>query len=173
MSLSIYLAIVPLLGLLVQVVSHATLIHVFSQKTPWKLLLISFLIGLFFTTIFSVVLMFQQQFSFLDIAGTLCVNIGAMIALGFGYFTFVNLNYTSLRFRLLREFISQNGKLSHSEILKKYNSEVILSTRINRLVRAGELIYDNPYYRLGATKFSLMSLILNWFKRVLLKSHPV
>ncbi len=171
MNASIYLAILPLLGLLVQVLSHVVLLHAFSQKTPWKLLLISFFIGFLFTGIFSLALMFLQQFSFLDIAGTFCVNMGAMIALGFGYFTFVNLNYTSLRFRLLREFISQNGRLSHLEILKKYNSEVILSTRINRLVRAGELIYDNPYYRLGATKFSLMSLILNWFKRVLLKSN--
>ena len=57
------------------------------------------------------------------------------IALGFGYFNFVNLNLTSLRIRLLRELLERHPRVrvvatghNHCTVAHRYGTRVHLST---------------------------------------------
>lgn len=165
------LAITPLLGLVIQIIVSFILTKRFSNNALWKDLFLGFCTGLLFTLFFSITVAKSNALSLVDIFGITCVNSLAVVALCFCYFNFVNLNYTSLRIRLLREFVKQGGKLSLTEILKKYDAEVILTARLSRLIKAKELSYDGEYFIPGdKSRFAFIGTILKYFK-ILLLTH--
>ena len=167
MDTQFILAIAPVIGLLVQIFIHLVLSRIYPGSSPWQPLFIGFSVGSILTGIF--VVFSVEELTLVDSVSIMLIDMGAMLSLGFCYFTFVNLNYTSLRIRLLREFISHEGELALPDILKKYSMQIILESRLTRLVNAGELLFDGESYCSGeASRFSMIGAILEWFKRVLL-----
>lgn len=169
MNVDFFLAITPILGLLIQMSIHFILSRIFPGRNPWSFLFIGFFIGLIAMIVFITSISILYKYATVNQLAVLMVDTGAMISLGFCYFNFVNLNYTSLRIRLLREFLLQNGKLTLPNIFEKYNAEKILAARLSRLIAAGELLYDGQYYLPGMkSRFSILGSVLAWFKRILL-----
>lgn len=158
---------------MIQMVVHLVMSRVSSENSPWRFLFIGFCLGALFVFVVTPLLCISQGYSTQDCAGITLTNVFTVIALGFCYFTFVNLNYSSLRIRMLREFFMQGGSMPLSEMLKKYNNEIILSARLERLVKSNQLIFDGQYYRPGASAhFSILGSILSFLKRILLKKIP-
>ena len=60
---------------------------------------------------------------------------------------------SSIRLRLLRE-IEMAGKdgMTKDELLAKYNTEVILTRRLNRFIGSGEVILESDRFRIGKKK---------------------
>jgi hypothetical protein len=173
MKIDLMLAIAPLLGLAVQAFIHIVLSRIFTNSSPWRLVFIGFCAGLLSTITFIIILSISCHLSNLDLISQLLVDAGAMVSLGFGYFTFINLNYSSLRIRLMREFINRGGILELPDILQQYNAETILKARLGRLIQAGELVFDGHYYRPGTqSRFSKIGAVVNWFKQIL-RIRPV
>ena len=63
------------------------------------------------------------------------------------YFHFINMGETARRIRLLRELYDNPSGLSREEILRRYNAQEIIDTRIRRLVNNGQiLLHDGRCY---------------------------
>ena len=88
--------------------------------------------------------------AYLSLSGNIAsifVNVITYIALGYGYFHFINLGETGRRIRILRELYESKAGLSQKEIMERYNVKEILEKRINRLINNGQIVYkDGKYY---------------------------
>jgi hypothetical protein len=80
---------------------------------------------------------------------------------------------TSIRIRLVRELREiKGGRLTHDELLKKYNGRLILERRIQRLLYAGEIIEQNGKYVLlnKANAFFMIDAVAGLIQKILKKS---
>jgi hypothetical protein len=67
-------------------------------------------------------------------------QIGTYLALSFCFWAFLNLNITSLRFRILRELLDAGGSLPLPELLSSYSEEERLRRRLLRLTDGGQIV---------------------------------
>ena len=96
-----------------------------------------------------------------DQAAFVVLNAGAYGALGYCYFTFVNLTATSLRMRLLRELLKSTApSLSTTALSSGYQAREVLDVRLDRLVKWGQIAVKNKRYVLQGTAFSVLSKII-------------
>lgn len=80
---------------------------------------------------------------------------------------------TSIRIRLLREIQEQKGgRLTHEALLTKYNGEMILKRRIQRLLLAQTIVERNGRYEIKnkSNAFFLIDAMASLIQRVLRKS---
>jgi hypothetical protein len=147
------LASVPILALALITLLHLGLSRLWPRRLPWRSLSIASAAGLACAAALTAALLLRAPPS--ELAAYVFVNAGATAALAFGYFNFVNLNFTSLRVRMLRE-LNAIGCLSISDIKVRYGADTVLDLRLARLVEAGELSFDGSVYRLGPSRRILM-----------------
>ncbi|MCP4002565.1 MAG: hypothetical protein GY725_00075 [bacterium] len=84
------------------------------------------------------------------------------LALGFGYFNFVNLNFTSIRVRVLRELLECHPvPITNEQIRKNYGAGEILDSRLQRLTATGQLVRDGNRYRTGKGGVLLISRVFD------------
>lgn len=83
------------------------------------------------------------------------------------FFHFVNIGEASLRIRVLDEIKKSRRGLTEEEILNYYNPQIIIDTRLQRLVKNQEIICTDGYYRLGKSRLILAAKIIH-FVRILI-----
>lgn len=125
------LAAAPVLGLAVDFAAHTLAARVFSRPAP--AILTGIALGFAATAVTTVAGLLQRDAAFLDAAALAVFNAVGFLALAYGYFNFVNLNMTSLRIRLLHEFLETDRGLSRSEVLGRYDARELIERRIARL----------------------------------------
>lgn len=76
-------------------------------------------------------------------------NAFAYLALAYGYCSFVNLNVTSLRIRLLQEILLAKEGLPASEIERRYAAGEIVERRLDRLLAGGHLVLRDGRFHIG------------------------
>jgi hypothetical protein len=76
----------------------------------------------------------------LDALSNITVNCATAAALAFCYFNFVNLNYTALRFRMLRDLPDHANGFSIDDLKVCYGADIALDLRLQRLINSGELL---------------------------------
>jgi len=75
---------------------------------------------------------------------------------------------SSIRIRIMREFYKAfPSGLTLEDLLKNYNADFILRTRLERLVGSGEVLYDGVKYRIG--KCPVIFLMLDYMARAIKK----
>jgi hypothetical protein len=84
-----------------------------------------------------------------DIAGGALQSLISYAALGYCYFHFVNLGETARRIRLLRELQDGGGRLSHRQLLTRYNAAEIVGRRLKRLLGTGQIVLRDERYFIG------------------------
>jgi hypothetical protein len=89
-------------------------------------------------------------------------------ALGYGYFHFVNLGETARRIRILRELADSENGLSVKEILLRYNAKNMIEARLGRLIRSGQIRYENNSYYIGKPFVLWMAKITAVLKFIIL-----
>lgn len=75
---------------------------------------------------------------------------------------------TSIRIRLVRELVEmKGGRLSHDELLKRYNGRLILERRLDRLIQAGEIAKQDGKYVLvnKANAFFLIDMVAGFIRQ--------
>lgn len=164
------LILILIIGFFVLMIFHVLLVRFYIHTSPWsiflKLFIFVFLCILYFSYLYSK----RSNFSNQDVLGLIIINGLSFCALSFCYFNFINLIYTSLRIRCLREIYMHNETMSEEEILKIYNAEIILNQRLKRLVESKNLIVNDRIYRLGENhSFAVIGKILDLFKSLLIK----
>jgi len=88
--------------------------------------------------------------------------------LNYCYSNFVNLNFTSLRIRLLKELLATRGTARADEVARKYGSEAILKRRLSRLVEWGQLRESSSRFVALKGSFLLLALLFTALKRAVL-----
>lgn len=163
------IAAAPLAGLAGDVLLHVTISHI----APGIGFLLRAALGLgagaVVTAALSAVALGTHPVSVLDAAMLWLVAMLTFLALGFGYFNFVNLNVTSLRVRLLRELLEHypNG-LTREEIVQRYGAGTVLRLRLQRLVGSGHAIRRGDSYYLARRHVLLIAHVFTFLRRIVI-----
>ena len=139
--------ITPVIALSLNVAIQVVSFHFIGRLSLLRSIAIGFFAGIIFTLFFSIHLFPPFYLWTSWHAGILFTNLLASIALGYGYFHFVNLGETARRIRLLREIYCEVNGITEAELVKRYNSKTMLELRLNRLLSKGQIIaHDNRYF---------------------------
>jgi predicted transcriptional regulator len=152
----------PLVGLAASVVAQVVAHILFSRKP----IVFSYAVGFLCGAVVSLLTLSAsgQADGWAD--GLVCLlTFGG---LNYCYSNFVNLNFTSLRIRLLKELLSAGGGESIAEIARKYGSEAILQRRLERLVTWGQLRRENERFTATGGSFLRLALLFTVLKKIVL-----
>lgn len=159
------LTMIPIVALVAIVAVQLALTRL-GLRSPWFSLFIAALVGIIIALGATSIILWRSPAG--NLIASLIVNAGTTAALAFGYFNFVNLNYTSLRIRMLREFLDSDSGLSIDDLKGRYSAERVLQLRLDRLVRAGEVVRHGERYCLGdSRKFLRIAQVLFAIRRIL------
>ena len=103
-----------------------------------------------------------------NIASGSQANLAAYLALAFGYFNFINLNIASLRIRMVQELAEAGGAMPVEALTGLYNTEAVISVRIDRLVSGGHLVERQGRFYSGQRKFLVVGRIFDILRLVIL-----
>jgi hypothetical protein len=158
----ILLAGAPLIGQAVGVVAQI-IFHMIFRRKP---IVLSYAVGFLCGALGSLVTLYASAMS----AGLPDVVVCLMTfgGLNYCYANFVNLNFTSLRIRLLKELLDSGGAEAAAEILRKYGSRAILRRRIERLLDWGQLERVNDRYLAKEGSFLRLALFFTFLKKLML-----
>jgi len=160
----------PILGLFADGVVHVLASRLTAGKRIAHCLLAGIAAGLLATAgVTAVALGGRLE---LDALALLGFNLATSLALAYGYFTFVNLNLTSLRIRLLHELWASPNGLSRTDILKLYNSRDLVDCRIVRLTASKQIREADGRFYTQPSPLLKVACIINLLKLVVLNRRP-
>lgn len=160
--------IIPILGLLINVVIQITSFRLIPKIGLLKSIFLGFGIGAVIVILSEIYIVFVAPLLLRDFVSILIVNMIAYSALGYCYFHFINLGETARRIRILREIYDSGDGLTEREILTKYNAKQIIDVRLSRLLNNGQVLYRNGRYYIGNPTMLFISKIIVGMKSVLL-----
>jgi len=135
------LLLAPLAGLLADALLQIVLARVVPGGAHLRTQFLSFGFGLVITVLVLAGLLWQYPFARGDRAGYLLLHVIVYVCFGFCFFNMINANVSSLRVRMLKEYLSHDPKpLPDAIIFQRYPAREILQARIARL-RSGRQIY--------------------------------
>jgi hypothetical protein len=156
----------PIAGLMSYCVSQIVIARASPGQSPYLSLSRGFAVGFIVNAIVTGYGMLAMHSSPLDQTGYAALNALTYMALGFGYFNFVNLTVASLRIRLLEEILEAGGGLSAERLAAAYNADSVAQLRLERLVRGGHLVDRCGRLVIGRRPFMIVARIfdfLHWF----------
>lgn len=142
------LPLAPVLGFAVDILAHAVLARIFPGGAHVRIQFVSFGLGMAVVAAVLIPLLWQYPFASMDRIGYLLLHTMIYTCLGFGLFNVINANVSSLRVRMLKEYMSADpAPLSDAAMFARYPAGEILAARLARLL-AGEQICvkDGRYY---------------------------
>ena len=163
-------AAVPIVALAVDVVIQQVVFRAGGRRDVWGSIVAGCVAGIVPTAGLSAVLF--QWLDRADAVAVLAMNLASFVALAYGYFTFVNLNFTSIRVRILRELSAHHGSMTLRQLLAAYDADVALTMRLKRLTDKGQITQRNDRYYLerpGAVL--ILAYVLDGLKLVILGRH--
>jgi hypothetical protein len=136
-----WFVLAPLLGL-----SGATLFHLALAKliarSGFGSVFRSIAAGAVATVLISLAAL-EGKVNFANLLVYLTFNLLTFALLGFGYFALAALSISSLRIRILQEFLGCEQGLTRQEIVKRYDERRMVDNRIHRLTSGGQIIERN------------------------------
>lgn len=99
----------------------------------------------------------------------LLLNMASYTALSYCYFHFINMGETARRIRILRELNGSVEGLSIEEILRAYGSKEIVTRRLSRLIKNGQIEYREGRYFINKPLMLFASRVMVLLKRIVLK----
>lgn len=153
----------PIISLGINVSSQVLISRYVDKLGLLKSIFVGFAMG-------AVTLLTIELYS-LDYVPSVVVNILTYSALGYCYFHFVNLGETARRIRLVRELAGSENGLSEEEILQRYNAEEIVTRRLGRLIKNGQIICKNNRYYIGKPLMLFISKLIVSMKILILSKR--
>lgn len=87
-----------------------------------------------------------------DFAVALLVNGPTYAALGYCYYSFVQLGQTSIRIRLYSEIAGRADGLGADEVAREYSDDALMQVRLQRLVDSGDIVKRSGRYYVGRSR---------------------
>jgi len=134
-------------------------------------MLLGFAFGGVVTAVFSSILVFHfREYDFEDAISFLVGNVIIYGAGGYLLFHFVNVGEASIRFRILRELNREEEPIFETELRSRYNDDLILRARLERLVGNGMIRHSEGNYVLASgTVLEPVARTMMWIKRFLIR----
>jgi hypothetical protein len=154
----------PLLGLVVNVVVQLVLCRLRLGVGQVRRQFVSFGCGLLATALLLALLLAPARLDAWDRAGYLALHGLSYVFLGFIFFNVINLNISSLRIRMLKEYLAQHPRPLSDDILRqKFNVRDMLTVRLERLTRGGQIDHRDGRY---CVRRATVVLIGHFFARL-------
>jgi hypothetical protein len=151
------IVLAPVAGLAVYCLSQLLICRALPERNPYISLASGLGLGFIAAGVVTLAALVHAQAQWYDAIAHIALNLVTYVALGFGYFNFVNLNIASLRIRVLEELKDSGGQMPVSSLLAQYNTEKVIVLRFERLISGGHLVErDGRYYR-GNLRFLLLA----------------
>lgn len=160
----LFYILIPIVSLTINVATQILVFRLLKQAGMLKSVFIGFFSG--FLTLLALhlilILTVKDSSAYLFIA-----NILIYSALGYCYFHFINLGETARRIRILNEIYYSDGGLTVEEILKRYNSEIIIDARLNRLLANNQLRFLNNRYFIRNSLMLCITKVIVFMKLII------
>lgn len=164
------LPLVPAGGLAVDVLVHLVLARLLPGGAHVRIQFIAFGVGMAATVSVLAGVLWGHPFSLADRLGYLCLNATIFACLGFGLFNVINANVSSLRVRMLKEYLALDpAPLPDSAILQRYPAREILSARLARLEAGGQIYRIDGRYHANTGGVVLIGRFFGALRRLLLR----
>jgi hypothetical protein len=141
-------AAIPLVGLMVNALAQLALGRLPLPIGQVRRQFISFGFGIAATVGLLVAQAHQGRPSGMDLWGDFLLGTGTYVCLGFCLFNLINANLSSLRVRMLREYLRVSPTpLSDAHLTALYPAGLILDSRLERLGAGGQIIEVGGRYQ--------------------------
>jgi hypothetical protein len=138
-----WLILSPPVGVLVFCAIHLASNRVFRVASAYRPLQAGAGIGLAAVAGMSWIVLIRFNFRLLDAVALEALNVFIYFAMAYCYFTFVNMNMTSLRIRILAEVAECGGRVPVPELAARYGMDHVAAIRVQRLIAGGNLVERN------------------------------
>jgi hypothetical protein len=167
-SLHPALALIPLLGLAVDILAQALLCRLPLSIGHVRRQFVSFGLGLAASGISLIFLLRSAGLGLEDDAGYGALVILAYAFLGFCFFNVINLNVSSLRIRMIREIHRHHPQaVSTERLMALYGVSEMLDARLVRLERGGQLHQSSGRYFLRRGTVLVIAHFFSGLRRLL------
>jgi hypothetical protein len=160
--------VIPLCGLAINIFVQVYGIRTHSGLTLLKSVIVGFLGGLLSVIILEYGVSSYGSTSVWEIAAGFVTNLLIYIALGYGYFHFINLGETARRIRIVREIYEAREGLSRDELLERYHAQQVVALRLRRLLHNRQILERDGRYYIGSPVMLFMAKSITFLKRCLL-----
>ena len=168
------LLIAPLAGLATNVLLQALLARIVPRGAHLRSQFLSFALGLLVTLLLLLYLLARYPFSEADRIGYLVMHSIAYACLGFCFFNVINANVSSLRVRMLKEYLLHDPEcLADAVMYKRYPAAEILAARLARLEAGKQIRMRDGRYYLCGRGVVLIGRFFAAMQRLLLRSARV
>jgi hypothetical protein len=159
----------PLLGLAANVVLQILLGRISLSVGPIRRQLFCFACGFAVAAVCLVRLLPAAQLTPWDQGGYAALHLVSYVLLGFLFFNVINLNVSSLRIRMLREYAKVDPQpLSESMLRERFSARRMLDARLERLAAGGQLVERESRYFHRPGTVVLIGRIFAFLQRILL-----
>jgi len=97
------------------------------------------------------------------------IDIIIYSALSYCYFHFINLGETARRIRILRELYDSKEGLSMEGVIERYNAQMIIDVRLERLLKTNQIILRNGKYYIGNPIMLIIAKVITKLKIMILR----
>lgn len=145
------LLIAPAAGLAADIVLQAVLSRFAASEANLRVQFISFGAGLLVTAALLFALLSGSRLVAMDNAAYALLHVLAYACFGFIFFNMINANISSLRVRMLKEYLARApAPLADADLHAKYPAADMVSARLARLEAGGQiLVREGRYYLKG------------------------
>jgi hypothetical protein len=166
---AVLLLVTPFSGLAVNAILHCILARMVPGGAHVRIQFVAFGLGMVLTVAMLASLLWQYSFSFADRVGYLLLHSLIYGCFGFGLFNLINANVSSLRVRMLKEYLAvDRAPLSDADMYQRYSMHEMLSARLERLKSGGQIYIRDSRYYAHAGSVVLVGRLFAGLRRLLL-----
>jgi hypothetical protein len=159
----------PVFGLLTNVTIQLAGCRYAKQRGLLRSIFMGFLSGYVTVLTIEVAYCLAAKLPLLEFIGQIALSTISYVALGYGYFHFINLGETARRVRILTELWESEGGLSMNELLERYNASDIINMRLQRMINNKQIVLRHGRYYIGRPVMLYMAKAMVMMKLILLK----
>jgi hypothetical protein len=143
------IALAPLIGLVIDVFSQIVAVHVLRLRLSYSIVagIVCGSVGTAALVLFGSRTLPGHSANLADIWSVACLTY---LALAYGFWTFLNLNITSLRIRVLRAMLRAGGVMPVGDVIKQYGPDERLTRRLERLRNGKQIVLEAGRWRLNS-----------------------
>jgi hypothetical protein len=165
------LVLVPLAGMTVNVALQLLLARMPLAVGPVRRQFFCFGCGLLLTLAALAIELPRARMDARDRLGLATMYVLSYAFLGFIFFNVINLNVSSLRIRMLKEYLARDpAPLSDSELMRKYPAGDRLDARLDRLEAGGQIVRRNGRIYIRRRSVALIAHVFAGLRALLLPS---
>ena len=171
MTYSIFqLLLVTMLGFVINIITHIVLARIYTEGVHVRIQFVSFGLGVVFVVSILISLLWHLPFALEDRIGYLILHTLIYACLGFGLFNVINANVSSLRVRMIKEYLSAEPvPLPDTILFARYPASEILAVRLTRLIEGNQICVKNGLYFPRERGVALIGKFFAFFRYLLLR----